>query len=44
MIEKLNGDPVYDPSGEYIIGIATPDRRTIINKINEIIDVINGGE
>lgn len=44
MIEKLKEDPLYDPSGEFIIGTVSPDRRTIMNKVNEIIDIINGGE
>lgn len=44
MIEKLEGKPIYD--GEYCIGVRGPANDEIIQKINEIIDLVNklGGE
>ena len=44
MIEKLGETPIYDASGEYCLGTTGPDLRTIVNKVNEIIDVINKEE
>lgn len=44
MIEKLGGEIVYD--GEYGVGVREPSKGEIIQKINEIIDLVNklGGE
>lgn len=44
MIEKLEEIPRYDASGEYCLGTTGPDLRTIMNKVNEIIDVLNKEE
>ena len=44
MIEKLEGKPVYD--GEYCMSVSDTTKGEIIQKINEIIDLVNklGGE
>lgn len=44
MIEKLQRYPLYYQSGEFIVGWRTPNDREIVEKINEIIDIINGGK
>lgn len=41
MISKLSEHPIYDESGNCILGTSIPDKREIVNKINEIIEVLN---
>lgn len=44
MIEKLHNHPVYTEDGRGITGIIVPSSSEIVDKLNEIIDVVNSFE
>lgn len=41
MIEKLHSHPVYTSDGLGITGLIRPSTSEIVDKLNEIIDIIN---
>lgn len=44
MIEKLHSHPIYTDDGRGITGLIRPSTSEIIDKLNEIIDVVNSLE
>lgn len=44
MIEKLHSHPMYTDDGRGITGFIRPNTSEIVDKLNEIIDVVNSFE